>query len=168
MPQDIPHDPRLDLAFSRVVDVPRAKVWRCWTEPELLKPWFCPKPWTTPECEIDLRPGGVFRTVLRSPEGEEHGGDGCYLEVVPERRLVWTSALGPGFRPVPPPAAETGAAFVFTATLSFEDEAGGTRYTAVVLHATEAGRAAHAAMGFETGWSAALDQLVAFARTLPG
>ena len=58
---------KLDLSFTRVVNVPRTLVWRAWTEPDLLKPWFCPLPWKTIACEIDLRPGGVFRTTMQSP-----------------------------------------------------------------------------------------------------
>ena len=53
------HD--LDLVLERVVDVPAHLIWKAWTEPEELKPWFCPKPWRTTEAEIDLRPGGIFR-----------------------------------------------------------------------------------------------------------
>ena len=57
--------------------------------------WFAPKPWTVSDCEMDLRPGGIFRFVLRSPEGEEFPNVGCYLEIVPNERLVWTDALLP-------------------------------------------------------------------------
>ena len=63
-------DPRLDLTFERIVDVPKELVWKAWTQPEHLKPWFCPLPWRTIDCEIDLRPGGIFRTVMLSPEGK--------------------------------------------------------------------------------------------------
>jgi uncharacterized protein YndB with AHSA1/START domain len=87
----------LDLVLERVVDVPRELVWAAWTRPEHIKKWFTPAPWTTVDCEIDLRPGGIFRTVMRSPEGQEHSGAGCYLEIVPNEKLVWTSALGPGY-----------------------------------------------------------------------
>jgi uncharacterized protein YndB with AHSA1/START domain len=81
--RDLPAtDPELDLVLERVVDVPPALVWRAWTEPERLKRWFTPKPWQTVECEIDLRPGGIFRTTMRSPEGEDTPHVGCYLEVV--------------------------------------------------------------------------------------
>ncbi len=92
-------DPKLDLVLEREVDVPPELVWKAWTTPELLKQWFTPKPYETPECEIDLRPGGAFRTVMRSPEGDEFDNTGCYLEIVPEEKLSWTSALGPDFRP---------------------------------------------------------------------
>src|SRR5262249_31712101 len=86
-------DPDRDLVLERVVDVPPQLVWKAWTQPEHLVKWFAPKPWTTVDCEIDLRPGGIFRTVMRSPEGVDHPGTGCYLEVTPNERLVWTDAL---------------------------------------------------------------------------
>lgn len=63
-------NPALDLILDRTIDVPVELVWKAWTEPEHLMPWFCPVPWKTIECEIDLRPGGRFMTVMQSPEGE--------------------------------------------------------------------------------------------------
>lgn len=157
---------QLDLGFTRVVDVPKALVWRAWTEPELLKPWFCPLPWKTIDCEIDLRPGGIFRTTMQSPEGKEFPGTGCYLEVRPNERLVWTNALLPGFRPslLSATCGAEDATFMFTAVVELADQAGGTRYTATVLHADEAGRRKHVDMGFESGWGVALDQLVAMVK----
>ncbi len=150
-------DPALDLMLERVVDVPPALVWRAWTRPEDLMQWFCPKPWQTIECEIDLRPGGIFRTVMQGPNGERGAdGAGCYLEVVPERRLVFTDGLGPFYRPKP-------SGFM-TATITMEPEAGGTRYRVVASHKDEADRERHEAMGFEQGWGTALDQLVALAK----
>ena len=156
-------DARFDLSFTRGVDVPRPLVWRAWTEPELLKPWFCPLPWKTIDCEIDLRPGGIFRTTMQSPEGQEFPGTGCYLEVTPNEKLVWTNALLPGYRPsfVPEKCGTDDAGFMFTAMIELADHAQGTRYTATVIHADEAGCQRHAAMGFESGWGTALDQLIA-------
>lgn len=154
-------DPELDLVLERELDVPVREVWRCWTEPERLKPWFCPRPWTTPECEIDLRPGGIFRTVLRGPGGEEHGGSGCFLAVLPERLLVWTGALGPGFRPNKAPAGVP----LFTARIEMQSRgAARTHYRVIAIHADAEGAKAHAAMGFQQGWGAALDQMVALIR----
>ena len=72
-------DPELDLVLERVIDVPRESIWAAWTRPELLMRWFTPAPWRTVECEIDARPGGIFRTVMRGPGGEESGGAGCVL-----------------------------------------------------------------------------------------
>src|SRR5262249_23970971 len=126
--------------LERVVDVPRNLVWAAWTRPEHIKKWFTPAPWTTIDCEIDLRPGGVFRTVMRSPEGQEFPNDGCCLEVVPEERLVLTDALLPGYRPSANP--------FFTAVITLQTEGKGTRYTAIAIHRDEASREKHEQMGF--------------------
>lgn len=153
----MPLDPKLDLKLERFVDVPRRLVWEAWTTPAHIKHWFVPKPWTITDCEVDLRPGGMFRSVMRSPEGQEFPNLGCYLEVVPEERLIWTDALLPGYRPSEKP--------FFTAFLLLEEENGGTRYTALALHRDEAGRKKHEEMGFEQGWGTVLDQLVEYIKT---
>ena len=161
-------DPKLDLTFERIVDVPKELIWKAWTQPQHLKPWFCPLPWKTIDCEIDLRPGGIFRTVMMSPEGKEFPGNGCYLEVIENTRLTWTNALLPGFRPAPMPAAKADAQleFFFTATIALAAHGSGTRYSATVIHADEAGCKQHAAMGFREGWGKALDQLVAYTKKM--
>ncbi len=167
MKSTYPFNPKLDLAFERVVDVPKELVWRAWTEPSLLKQWFTPAPWQTVDCEIDLRPGGLFRTVMRSPEGQEFPGSGCYLEVIANEKLVWTNALLPGYRPVTVAGVPgTRNDFQFTAMIELKSVPGGTQYTATVIHADEAGCQQHAAMGFKDGWGKALDQLVAMAKKM--
>lgn len=164
-------DPRLDLVLERIVDVPRELVWKAWTEPDHLKKWFTPAPWQTVECEIDLRPGGIFRTVMRSPEGQDFDeGAGCYLEVVENEKLVWTNALEPGFRPArkPPESTDSGhdcSEIVFTAVIKLEPHGKGTKYTAIAIHRDEAGRNKHEELGFHEGWGTALDQLVALVKT---
>ncbi|MFO0960501.1 MAG: SRPBCC family protein [Isosphaeraceae bacterium] len=155
-------DPKTDLVLERVVDVAPELVWRAWTSPEDLKKWFTPAPWKTVGCEIDLRPGGIFHTVMESPEGQRLPNTGCILEVVPNRRFVWTGALLPGYRPRDLPAD---VPFVFTAIIEMEPHGAGAKYTATVLHSTEEGRSKHETMGFHRGWGAALEQLVALART---
>ena len=71
-----PIDPELDLVLERTVPVPPEDVWAAWTTPSQVVEWFTPRPWTTTACDIDLRPGGVFRTVMRSPDGEEFDNSG--------------------------------------------------------------------------------------------
>jgi len=137
-------DPKLDLVLERVIDVPRDLVWAAWTRPEHVKKWFTPAPWTVADCEIDLRPGGIFRTVMRSPDGEEFPNIGCYLEIIPNERLIWTDALLPGYRPSENP--------FFTAIITLEARGNGTRYTALAVHRDEAGRRKHEEMGFHDGW----------------
>jgi len=155
-------DPRLDLLLERVVDVPPDLVWTAWTVPEHLKKWFCPAPWQTVDCEIDLRPGGIFRAAMRGPEGQEINVIGCYLEVVPKRKLVWTIALQPGYRPAEPDFGVP----AFTAAIMIEPHGGGTKYSALAMHKDEEGRDTHDRMGFSEGWGKALDQLVAHAKTM--
>lgn len=150
-------DPELDLVLERVVDVRPELVWRAWTEPEHLVKWFTPAPWETVDCEIDLRPGGIFRTTMRSPEGQVMAhAPGCYLEVEENRKLVFTDALGPGYRPKAEP--------FMTATILLEPAGSGTRYTAIAKHADPDAKRRHEEMGFADGWATALDQLVALAK----
>ncbi len=152
-----PHilNPELDLELLREIDVAPELVWRAWTEPELIKQWFAPAPWSIADCSIDLRPGGAFATTMKSPDGEEYPNAGCILEVVPGERLVWTESMDPGYRPKT-------IDMPLTAILELEPTAsGGTRYRAVALHQDPAGVKQHQEMGFDEGWSAALDQLVA-------
>lgn len=145
-----------NLRFERIVAARPEDIWAGWTSPDLIKKWFCPKPWATVECDIDLRPGGRFRTVMLSPEGERVEGEGCYLEIVTNKRIVWTSALGPGFCPQIVPKG----GFVFTAVVEFEPHQLGTKYQATVMHASPADLEVHKSMGFHEGWNAALDQLL--------
>lgn len=158
------HDPKLDLLFERVIDLSPARIWAAWTEPAHLKHWFTPAPWKTVECEIDLRPGGMFRTIMQSPEGQDFPNLGCYLEVVKDRKLVWTNSLLPGFRPAAPaPAGSVPSVdFKFTAVVSLEPHSDGTKYSALAMHSDEQGCKQHAEMGFEEGWGKALDQLIAY------
>ena len=153
-------DPKLDLYFERIVDIAPEQVWAAWTQPKHLLNWFTPAPWKTTACEVDLRPGGIFSSVMEGPAGERNDNLGTFLEVVPNRRLVWTTALGPGFRP-------TGNPFL-TAFVVMEPHAQGTRYMVCARHHDEAGRKAHEAMGFEAGWGKALDQLVAYMKQAGG
>jgi uncharacterized protein YndB with AHSA1/START domain len=142
-------NPQLDLMFERIVDVPPDLIWQAWTTPEKLMPWFCPLPWKTVECEIDLRVGGRFYTMMQSPEGQKFTNIGCYLEIIKNERLTWTNALDPDFRPVMPPQASPG------------QECAEFLMTALVQHANKDAHIAHEKMGFEEGWGACLDQLIA-------
>lgn len=157
-------DPQFDLILERVVDVPPELVWKAWTTPEHLMPWFTPDPWKTVDCEIDLRPGGLFKTVMRSPEGVDSPNIGCYLEIVKNEKLVWTDALEPGFRPAQKPNDCFGS--FFTAMILLEPHGKGTKYTAIAIHGDEASRKKHEEMGFHEGWGTCLDQLVAYVKTI--
>lgn len=154
-------DPLLDLQFHRDISHTPAQIWAGLTNPSILMNWFCPRPWKVVECEIDLQPGGIFRTVMQSPEGERMPDNvWCFLAIEPQRRLVWTNEFGPGFRPKPQPKEEN-LGFFFVVDLRLSPlKSGGTSYTANVMHQNEASRKAHDEMGFQHGWGASLDQLV--------
>ena len=144
-----------ELTLTRLIDAPRAKLFRCFREPELLKQWFAPLPYTTPVAELDVRPGGSNLIVMRSPDGVDMPNRGIYLEVVENERLVFTDAFTEAWRPSAKP--------FMTVILTFEPEAGKTRYTARVRHWTAADREAHEQIGFHQGWGICADQLAALA-----
>ncbi len=148
-----------DLVLDRVLDAPRDKLWRCWTEPDLLKRWFCPRPWQVSEARIDLRPGGELYTLMNGPEGQQSPNLGVFLEIVPNERLVMTDAFQPGWKP-------SGRPFM-VADVRFADAGpGGTHYLARAMHWSAEAKKEHEAMGFHEGWGKAADQLEALAKTL--
>jgi uncharacterized protein YndB with AHSA1/START domain len=155
-------DGKYDLVLERTIDVPVELVWKAWTEPEHLKKWFAPRPWTTPECTLDLRIGGECRTVMMSPEGQKFPNVGCYLAIEPNSRLVFTSAMTGGFRLAPPDPA----GFHFVGDIRMEKHGKGAKYTAIAMHGTAEDAAKHAAMGFHEGWGQCLTQLVEWATAL--
>ncbi|WP_018235067.1 SRPBCC family protein [Ensifer sp. BR816] len=152
-----PADER-ELVLIRLIDAPREKVYRAFTDAELLKQWFAPLPWTITEAELDVRPGGTNRFVMRSPEGDLYPNQGVYLDVVPNEKLVMTDAYTEAWKPSEKP--------FMTAILTFEDEGGKTRYTARARHWSAADREAHEKMGFHDGWGQCADQLAALVAKL--
>ena len=147
-----------ELVLTRIIDAPREKVFRVWTEPELLKQWFAPLPWTTPVAETDVRPGGASFIVMRSPDGKELPNRGVYLEVIEHQRLVFTDAYTKAWELAEKP--------FMTVILTFGDEGGKTKYIARVCHWTVADREAHEKMGFHQGWAQCTDQRAQLVSTL--
>ncbi|MFB2549901.1 SRPBCC family protein [Ensifer soli] len=147
-----------ELVLTRLIDAPREALYRCWTEPDLLKQWFVPAPWSIASVAVDPRVGGTSRVVMRSPEGQDFPNEGVYLEVVENERLVFTDAYTAGWVPTDKP--------FFTGIVTFEEEDGKTRYTARARHWKVEDARAHAEMGFHEGWGICADQLAALAKTL--
>jgi uncharacterized protein YndB with AHSA1/START domain len=153
----------LELVLDRLIDAPREKLFRCWTDPELLKQWFAPLPYTTPHAELDVRTGGANYIVMRSPEGEDMPMRGVYLEVVENEKIVFTDAYTEAWQPSEKP--------FFTGIITFADEGGPngkvmTRYIARARHWTQEDCDAHVKMGFHEGWGQVADQLAALAAKL--
>jgi uncharacterized protein YndB with AHSA1/START domain len=158
---------KLDLVLERTIDAPVDLVWKAYTDAEHLKRGFAPRPYEITECDLDLKPGGVFRIRMMGPDGFDtgHGTPGCVLEVVEGKKLAWTSALGPGYRPNE--SGEGCDSFPMTAVITFQDLGNGkTAYKAVSLHKNEADREAHEKMGFHEGWGTVAGQLEEYAQGL--
>ena len=148
-----------ELVLERVFEAPPKKVYRAWTEPKLLKQWFAPLPWTISGVAMDVRPGGSSLVVMRDPDGNEYPNPGVYLEIVPNRKIVFTDAFAEGWVPAGKP--------FMTATIAFEDLGDGkTRYVATARHWSVEDREAHEKMGFHEGWGICADQLAEVAAKL--
>jgi uncharacterized protein YndB with AHSA1/START domain len=149
-------NPKLDFTIERFIDAPPRLVWEALTKPEHVKEWYMPKPWgRVSRTEMDVRPGGIFSIDIATADGQEVPNLGCFLEVIPMKRLVWTSMLFPGYRP---------AVFddiPITAIMTMESVGAGTRYVFTALHRDEADLEANKASGWREGTEMALDQLVA-------
>ncbi len=148
-----------DLVISRVLRAPPAALWRAWSDPDLLKEWWCPKPWTTEVRAFDLRPGGAFHTFMQGPDGGTSDNPGCFLDVVPQSRLVFTSMLTAGWRPNTPWLG-------FTAIITMAGEGAGSRYIARAMHPDGATREQHEKLGFFDGWNCVITQLDELASAL--
>lgn len=148
-----------ELVLCRILDAPCEKLYQAWTEPELVKQWFTPKPWITSGAELDVRAGGASLITMRSPDGKEYPNPGVFLEVIPNRKIVATDAFTKAWEPSAKP--------FMTSVITFEDLGNGkTKYTARALHWSIEDRIQHEKMGFHEGWGLATDQLEALAASL--
>jgi uncharacterized protein YndB with AHSA1/START domain len=147
-------NPDLDLKVSRIIRAPVAAVWDAWTEPRKLEQWWVPAPSTVRVVSLDLRPGGAFIT-----EFDEAGNgssfaphiDACFLDVQPQKRIVFTDTLKAGWRPSERP--------FMTGLFSFEEHPQGTNYVAYAMHKSPDDRKTHADLGFFDGWGTVTEQL---------
>jgi uncharacterized protein YndB with AHSA1/START domain len=82
----------LDLIVTRLIDAPRAMVFKAWTDPTQVARWWGPKGYVTTHCEMDIREGGAYRCCMRSPKGTDHWKRGVYQEILAPERIVFTFA----------------------------------------------------------------------------
>jgi uncharacterized protein YndB with AHSA1/START domain len=151
----MPADPS-ELTIDRFIAASPARVWKAWSTPDHLAKWWIPAPIECQVVKLDLRPGGAFETRMREGDGDfQPHVEACFLDVVSESRLVFTTVLSEGWQPVEPWLA-------LTAIITFEAEGNGTRYACRVLHKTAADSRKHEELGFQEGWGTAIDQLGAF------
>jgi len=150
-----PVQPDLDLTITRIIAAPRSAVWNAWTDSASFEQWWVPAPALCRVVDMELAPGGSFRTEI-----SEGGGDfgphitGCFLAVDELERIVFTNSLVAGWRPAESP--------FMTAVIMFADHPDGTEYVSHVMHRNAADRALHEELGFYDGWGTVIGQLAGF------
>jgi uncharacterized protein YndB with AHSA1/START domain len=145
-----------EIMLSRSFDAPRTLVFEAFTKPEFLKQWWGLRGSTLSVCEIDLKPGGAWRFVLRGPDGSEHPFKGVFREIAPPGKLVRTLIYDV-------PMARDHES---VETLLFDEVDGKTILTNTVLHKTMEGRDGHLHSGMEPGAAETLDRLEVLLRKL--
>lgn len=154
-----------ELVITRIFDAPRSLVFKVWTEPEHIKNWWGPKTFTAPRAEVDLRPGGEYLYVMRTPEGQDLPPfQGKFIEVVPNEKIVfsidafhqaevWKARIG--HRVGPDVDFSTLQSFV---TVKFEDAGKGTRLTFTQRFFNNDVRDAIVEQGAALGWISSLEK----------
>lgn len=142
---------RPDLVLTRVLDAPRQIVWKAWTEADRFARWFGPHGFTCPVCEVDARPGGAVRVVMRSPDGVDYPGGGVFDEFVEPERLVFISTAD---------GADGTPMLVVRNTVTFDEQPGNQTLLTLRAHViTATAEAADALAGMEEGWNQTLERL---------
>lgn len=149
-----------EFVVERQFTAPRALMFQVFTQPEHLKRWWAPQPYTIPICTIDLRPGGIWHYCMRSPEGQDHWARSVYREIVPPEKLVYTSTF-----------ADEHANFIegipeHLTTVTFTEEASKTQVSARVQFASAAALKVAVDMGMVQGMSITWNYLVGYVQEL--
>ena len=153
-----------ELVITRIFDAPRSLVFKVWTEPEHIKNWWGPGPFTAPRCEVDLKVGGEYVYVMRSPDGQEFPVQGKFIEIVKNEKLVytddmykqadfWKMMIG----------SKVGSDVDFSAiqlivTVTFEDRGDKTKFTLITRFLSNDVRDAMVGMQMAEGWTSSLQK----------
>jgi uncharacterized protein YndB with AHSA1/START domain len=154
-----------EFVLTRVFDAPAALVFKAWTDPKQMAHWWGPHTFTNPVCEMDVRPGGAYRIVMRSPDGVEYPMKGFFREVVESRRLVFTNDLSEHpdeWHNMIDPNRLKGKgkpAVDAITTVTFDEHQGKTTLTIHMCFESAATRDAHVRHGMADGWSQSLERL---------
>src|SRR5262245_37532641 len=145
-----------EIVMTRLFDAPRSLVFEALSKPEHVRCWWGPRGSTLTVCEMDLRPGGAWRFVLRGHDGQEHPFKGVYREIVPPERVVSTFIYDvEGIRDHE--ALET---------LTLAEQEGRTTLWVNVLHQTKEARDGHLRSGMEDGAAQTYDRLAELLATM--
>jgi len=146
------------LNVVREFDALVEKVWKAWTEPELLDQWWAPKPWKAITQSMDFRKGGTWLYYMEGPDGSRHYCRADYETIVPNRSFTGLDAF----------CDENGEINEDFPRMHwncvFSKSANGTKIEVEITFATEADMEKIIEMGFKEGFTAAhgnLDELLA-------
>jgi uncharacterized protein YndB with AHSA1/START domain len=156
-----------ELVITRIFDAPRQLVYKVWTEPKHIKNWWGPKPFTSPRCEVDLRPGGTYVYVMRSPDGQEFPVQGEFIEIVTNEKLVytddmykqadfWKMMIGGKVGP-----DVDFSSLKLNVMVTFEDQGDKTKFTLVTRFISNDVRDAMVGMQMAEGWTSSLEKFAA-------
>ncbi len=159
VPGDVASADRREVVVTRLLDAPRDLVWRAWTETAHLAGWWFPAGWSVGETTIDLRVGGAFHHVVRSPDGVDYRCSATFREIIRPERIVYDgtpdgrNAGGAGM----PPGAQV--------IVTFAEEGDRTRLTVETRFKTAEAASAADETGYAAHWAKGLDQLAGYLRT---
>lgn len=152
-----------EFVISRVLNAPREKVWKAWTERAELMKWFGPKGCTLPVAKLDLRPGGAFHYAMRTPDGNEMWGKWTFHEIDPLTKIVLLSNFSDANGGITRHPMASDWPLETLSTTTFEAQGNQTLLTIrwAPWHATEAEirkfNASHESMTM--GWGGTFEQL---------
>ena len=149
-----------EFVVERQFSAPRTLLFQVFTQPEHLKRWWAPQPYTMPICTIDLRPGGIWHYSMRSPEGQDHWARSVYKEIVPPEKLVYTSTFADEH------ANPIEGMPEHLTTVIFTEEADKTQVSARVQFASAAALSVAVDMGMVQGMNMTWDSLVGYVQEL--
>jgi uncharacterized protein YndB with AHSA1/START domain len=139
-----------DVIIARIFDAPRALVFKMWTDPKHMAQWWGPAGFTNPVCEMDVRPGGTLRIVMRAPDGVDYPMTGVFREVVAPQRLVFVTT---------PVDAEGKALLEGITTVTFAEQGAKTNLALQTRAVGFAEQAARMLAGMDAGWTQSLERL---------
>ena len=149
-----------EFVVERQFSAPRALMFQVFTQPEHLKRWWAPQPYTLPVCTIDLRPGGIWHYCMRSPEGQVHWARSVYREIVPPEKLVYTTTFADEH------ANPIEGMPEHLTTLTFTEETGKTRVTSRIQFASAAALKVAVGLGMLQGMSMTWEYLAGYVQEL--
>jgi uncharacterized protein YndB with AHSA1/START domain len=141
-----------ELIVTRILDAMPETVYKAWTDPKQMARWWGPNRFTNPVCELDVRPGGAWRIVMRAPDGVEYECSGVYREVVALQRLVFTNNAFD---------SEGKSLLEGVTSVAFAAQGAKTKLTVETRMVGKVSYAAQMLAGMEAGWNQSLDRLTA-------